>query len=187
MHARWQALFADLEAQADALTIAERAAEIEERIREAAAELSLQDRLRGQVGSSVRLSCAAAGHVMGRIVHVGRDWVLVEEQAGRQAVALLDAIHSAGGLGRLSAAPGSMSQVESRLGTRHMLRALVRDRASLRLHLRDGSVLDGTIDRLGSDFLELASHPVGEVRRRAAVRESILVRIGSLAVIRRDA
>lgn len=186
MHARWQALFADLEAQADALTVAERAAEIDDRIRAEAADLSLRDRLRGQVGSSVRLSCAAASHVSGRIEHVGRDWVLVEEQAGRQAVALLDAIHSVGQLGRLAAAPGSESRVESRLGTRHMLRALARDRAGLRIYLRDGSVLDGTIDRLGSDYLELASHPVGELRRRSAVRESILVRIGSIAVIRRD-
>ena len=187
MRARWQALFADLEAQSDALAIAERAAEIEDRVRSEARQLSLQDRLRGQVGAAVRLNCGAAIPVIGRIEHVGRDWLLIDESAGRQAIVLLAAVQSVSGVGRLAAAPGTMSRVESRLGVNHMLRALIRDRAGVRVHLRDGAVLDGTFDRLGADFVELASHPAGELRRRSAVRESVLVRVETLAVIRRDA
>ena len=69
------------------------------------AQLTLVDRLRAQVGSAVRVQCAAAIPVAGRISYVGREWILIDEGSGRQAVVLLAAIHSISQVGRLSSAP----------------------------------------------------------------------------------
>ena len=52
---RWAALFDDLEAQAEALEHAERAAELQERTRAEVAALSLLDRLRSALDVPLRL------------------------------------------------------------------------------------------------------------------------------------
>jgi hypothetical protein len=50
------------------------------------------------------------------------------------------------------------------------LRELARRREPVRVSLVDGTGCDGTIEAVGSDYLELAEHDLGEARRRAAVR-----------------
>jgi hypothetical protein len=50
------------------------------------------------------------------------------------------------------------------------LRELARRREPVRIELVDGTSVDGTIEAVGSDYLEVARHDPGEVRRRAAVR-----------------
>ena len=50
------------------------------------------------------------------------------------------------------------------------LRELARRREPVRVELVDGSSCDGTIESVGSDYLEVAEHDLGEARRRAAVR-----------------
>jgi hypothetical protein len=66
------------------------------------------------------------------------------------------------------------------------LRGIVRDRSVVRLHLRDGVILDGTVDRVGGDFLELAMHAAGELRRRKEVREVMVVALAAVVALRRD-
>jgi hypothetical protein len=66
------------------------------------------------------------------------------------------------------------------------MRGIARDRSVLRAHLADSTTVDGTIDRVGSDFLEFAVHAPGEVRRRAEVREVIVMALGTLVALRRD-
>lgn len=183
---RWDGLFADLEAQAAALETAERAAEVEERARIGVGELRLVDRLRAAIDVPLRFGCTGGVLVAGLLRRVGPDWVLVDEGAGREAISALGAVLSVSGLGRRSAPPMSGGVVASRLGLRHALRGLARDRSSLRIHLRDGSMLSGTLDRVGSDFVELAAHPAGETRRRADVREMLLLPVGNLVALRRD-
>jgi hypothetical protein len=183
---RWDGLFADLEAQAEALANAERGAEIEERTRAEAGQLSLVDRLRPALGMPIKLRCLGGATLAGQVRQVGAEWLLLDEGSGREAAVVLGSVTSVAGLGRLSAVPNTMSQVESRLGVRHLLRAIARDRSVLRAQLLDGTIVDGTLDRVGADFVEIAAHAPGEVRRRGEVREVLLLAIGAIAVLRRD-
>ena len=50
------------------------------------------------------------------------------------------------------------------------LRELARRREPVRVQLVDGTAVAGTIEAVGSDYLEVAEHDLGEARRRAAVR-----------------
>jgi hypothetical protein len=181
---RWDDLFADLEAQAAALATAERDAEVDELTRLETSRLQLVDRLRPAVGEQVKLRCSGGLVLSGRLGRVGADWLLLAEGAGREAIVATAAIISVAGLGRLSGPAGS--PLDTRLGLGHVLRTVARDRSGLRACLTDASVIDGTLDRVGLDFVEIAAHAPGEPRRRSDVREVLLVPIGSLAVLRRD-
>jgi hypothetical protein len=57
-----------------------------------------------------------------------------------------------------------------RYGFALALRELARRREPVRIELVDGASVDGTIEAVGSDYLEVARHDPGEARRRAAVR-----------------
>jgi hypothetical protein len=183
---RWEGLFEDLEAQAAALEIAERGAEIEERTRAETAQLTLVDRLRPAVGLGLKLRCHGALVLSGQVRHVSPEWLLLDEGDGREAFVSLASVTTVGGLGRLSAPPSTISEVESRLGMRHALRGIARDRSILRAHLADASTIDGTIDRVGADFVEIAVHAPGEVRRRGQVRDVLTVALAALVALRRD-
>lgn len=183
---RWDELFADLEARAQALSAAERAAEIEDRTRYEAGRIRLADRLRPAVGTAVLVRCLGSVLVTGKLRRAHREWLLVTEPAGNEALIACAAIVSVGGLGRLSEAPETERAVDARLGLRYALRSVVRDRSTLRLHLCDGATLDGTLDRVGADFVEIAVHAAGEPRRRAEVREVLTVPVNAVAAVRRQ-
>jgi hypothetical protein len=183
---RWEGLFADLEAQAEELEIAQRAAEIDERARAESGRIRLLDRLRPAVGLPVRLRCLGDA-VAGVVRRVGPDWVLVDEGSDRETVVATAALLSVSGLTQLSAVPDTESTVESRLGLRHVLRGIARDRSAVRITDRSGSTVDGTIDRLGADFMEVAEHAAGEARRWTDVRDVAVVPLAALAVVRRSA
>jgi len=118
---------------------------------------------------------------------VGPDWLLLRDDVGREAVVPLAALLGVRGLTRFSAAPGSGGVVASRLGLRHALRGIARDRSAVRLELVDGTSVDATIDRVGADFVEVAVHGAGEARRRQDVREVEVIPLAALAAVRRSA
>jgi hypothetical protein len=184
-HVRWDDLFADLDAQAEALEVAERAGEIDERTRIEIGALSLGDRLRVAVGSPVQVRLAGGLAVSGTLARVGVDWLLVDEEAGRETVLALAAVVTFGGLGRSAAAPGSEGAVHARLSFRSALRGIARDRSPVRLHLIDGTAVDTTLDRVGADFVDIALHASGELRRRGEVRGVRTVPIAAIVAIRR--
>lgn len=184
---RWDGLFADLEAQAAALEQAERGAEVAERTRGEVGALGLIERLRSATGLSLRLRLPAHLIVNGALIRVGPDWLLLDEDTGREIVVSIRAVLAVRGLARYSASPDTMPAVDSRLGIRHALRGIARDRSVVRVHLADGSTLDGTIDRVGADFAEIASHAAGEPRRRQEVRDVELVPLAALVAVRRTA
>jgi hypothetical protein len=183
---RWDALFADLEARAAALSAGERDAELADRTRSEVDRLRLVDRLRPAVGAQLRLSCTGGLALTGRLGRVHPEWLLLAEDGGREAVVALTAVTSISGLAALAAAPDTMSVVDSRLGLASALRGIARDRSPVRLHLSDGTVLDGTLDRAAADFVDVAVHPVGEVRRRSAVSQRLVVATDAVVALRRD-
>jgi hypothetical protein len=183
---RWDDLFSDLEAQASAISAAEQDGEVAERTRIETSQLSLYDRLGSALDTQIRLSCKGVSAFGGTLSQLGAHWLLVDEGAGREAIVATAAILSVTGVGRLSSAPGSGGQLSQRLGLGSALRGVARDRSPVRLHLIDGSILNGTLDRVGADFVEIAEHPAGEPRRRDEVRHTCVVAMKALSVIRRE-
>ena len=184
---RWDSLFADMEAQLHAAGQRGLESEANELARLNHAETSLGDRLRGQVGSGIRLTVSGGLQFTGALVHVGSSWLVLNERA-RSVLVPLPAIQLLEGLSRSSSV--EKSSVAKRLGMGSALRALARDRADVVLHLASGSAsrtVNGMIDRVGSDFFELAAVPSGEARRASNVRTVYAVpftAIGALASVR---
>lgn len=179
---RWTQLFADLESQADALAAAELDGEVAERTRIETGRLTFADRLRAAEGQLVELRCAGAGAVGGRLDRVGPDWLLVAEPAGPEVLVPLRSVLSVVGLGRRSTLAGPATVP---LGLRSLLRGVARDRASVRAVLLDGVPVDGTVDRVGADYLEVAEHPAGEPRRAGAVIRVRTIPLRGLGALRR--
>ena len=177
---RWEALFDDLEAQLDRERAAEHWAEVAERSRAEFGRIALADRLRAHVGRQLSVRLSNGDQVAGRVDDVAAEWVALTQAAG-QILVPLDAVTLVGGLSR-AVAP-EPSAVLRRLGLRHALRALARDRAPVRLTLSRGEVT-GTIDRVGADHIDLAEHPVGEARRPGAVRQVLTIRLATLLAVR---
>lgn len=181
---RWEDLFADLEGQLEASESAVAAADVAERARIGMARTRLTDRLRVARGAWLEVTVEGAGQVGGILRRVGPDWFLLELPTAATALVSLPAVLSLRGLPAPAAEPGSEGPVLSRLALGYALRALARDRSALVLTMRDGSQLSGTIDRVGTDFIDLAEHAIAEPRRRAAVSGLRTVPLGGLAVVR---
>jgi hypothetical protein len=181
---RWQQLFADLEGQLEEYETATERAEWPSRARLEIGAVPLADRLRGALGSVVSIHCGGAGQVAGRLVEVGSNWMLIEDEHARPCLVASDAVRAVGGLVRRTAATDEPGPVRARLDLRWALRALARNRAGVQLVLDDGLVLSGTVDRVGADYLELAEHPGDQQRRAESVRGVRAVVIGAVALVR---
>jgi len=188
---RWEALFADLDARAEALERLDRDLEISDRAQIETATIRLSERLAAGIWRQVRLRCAAGCLVNGRLIHVGPDWVLVDEGCGHEALVLLHAVLTVGGLSRhaqdAAGSVGRASTIAKRLGVRSALRRVAMDRSAVRIALADGMTIAGTIDRVGADFVDVAVHAAGELRRRDEVIESLVVGVPALVAVRRTA
>lgn len=181
---RWQQLFADLAAQFDEQETAAERAEWGSRARAEVGSVRLVDRLGGSLGTPVSLRCRGAGPVAGRLVEVGVDWLLLEDEQARPSLVAIAAVQAVGGLGRRTSISEESGSVWARLDLRRALRALARDRAAVQVVLDDGYVLSGTLDRVGADYVELAEHPADEPRRAGAVLGVRTVVIAAIAIVR---
>jgi len=180
---RWARLFADLEGQLQAEEAADHANEVASRTRYEVGQLTLVDRLRAAVGHPIRLTCAGAGELSGRLSDMGAGWLLLDEGLGREILVNLSTVAAVHGLGQFSKS-ASETVVTRRLDLRHAVRGLARDRSTLQVLLCSGDTLTGTIDRVGSDFAELAEHLPGEFRRPGEVRAVRVVALPAIAAVR---
>ena len=180
---RWKTLFDDLEGQWDAAEAAELAGEVSDRTRREQALLRMVDRLAPARGASLTVT-VRGGVVRGRLVDQGSDWLLLEEAGGHELLVPASGVLGLVGLDGRSASPGAQGPVAKRLGLAWALRGLARSRAGVALHLVDGSVATGTLDRVGADHLDLAEHGLGEARRPALVRQVRLVPLAALSHLR---
>jgi hypothetical protein len=170
---RWDDLFGDLEAQLDAAEAAAVDSEVADRTRRESAQLTLAERLGGSLGGRVGLHLLGAGRVDGRLVEVSAEWLLLTGEAGAggggQVLVPTSAVQAVTGLApttHRTAAPAGGQRV--RLGLGVALRAIARDRLPVVVLLTGGGTVEGTVERVGADFVELTEHPVGEVRPRRA-------------------
>jgi hypothetical protein len=191
---RWEQLFADLEAQFEELAEADRAAEVADRQRVEFSAIGLVARLGGSLGSPLRLRTSAGTAITGVLRRLGPDWLLVDEAPGREAVIPLAGVTMVEGLTSATGLP--LGEVSRRLTLRLALRGLVRDRAPVAVTLLGsqggpeagtGTEINGTIDRIGADFLELALHAAWEPRRAGSVRQVVLVPLGAVVFVRAQA
>lgn len=181
---RWEQLFADLEAQFAEQQPEDGMAALASRERAEHARLQLADRLRGTRGWSLTITCRGAAEVTGRLVEVGVDWLLLVDDLRREVLVATAAVSAVAGLGARTTVTGELGAVERRLDLRRALRGLARDRAPVQCILDDGSVLSGTVDRVGADFLELAEHAADEPRRRGSVIRVRAVVLSAVVLVR---
>jgi hypothetical protein len=177
---RWELLFADLEAFAEATERAAFEVDVADRARAERATLTLADRLRGHVGAVLTFRLLDGDRIRARLVDVGGDWVLVED--GASIVLPMAALGGVEGLSRMAATASGALARRATLGV--VLRRLARDRVPVRLGLLGGASITGTVDRVGADHLDLAQHAVDEIRRPGVVRGVVVVRLGAIAQVR---
>lgn len=181
---RWDALFNDMESQ---FAESERLAldtEINERARGEMVDAGLTDRLRGALGCRLAVHLACGDVIHGVLSHAGADALVLDEGQHQVLVPYAAAVRYVG-LGRFSVA--EPSPVRRALGLSHALRALARDRAELVVTLGHGAGavrLTGVIDRVGKDYLDLATFTPGEVRRAYQTGPVSVIPFAGLAAIR---
>ncbi|KRC34137.1 hypothetical protein ASE15_13155 [Oerskovia sp. Root22] len=151
MRVRWDLLFADLAAQLDAAEAADGVQTIAELTRAEQGTILLTDRLRAAVGALLDLHLVDGHRLAAEVRDVAPEWVLLAERS-RQHVVPLTAIASIHGLTRHAVAPTSRTEAGRSLGA--ALRALMRDRAPVRVRTRSGQV-DGRVARVGRDHLDV--------------------------------
>jgi hypothetical protein len=149
----------DLEQQAEALYDADRVDELADRSRSEYAGVTLVSRLMASLESELALDVLGVGPVVGALRRVGPDWCLLHG-AAQDWVVPLAAVKSVEGASERSVPEVAWSPV-SRLGLGSALRGLCETGAECRIHAVDGTVRDGRLLRVGSDFVEMT---VGEGR-----------------------
>lgn len=160
---RWERLFEDLEAQLAEEEAGELWAEVADRTRWETSQVGLAHRLRGSLGGPLVAWVPGTGPVRGQLGAVGADWMLVTEESGAEAVLPLAALVRVSGVGTRAEA-GDGNRVSERLRLGYMLRAISRDRSEVAVTLVDGSIVRGTIDRVGADHADVSERPGGHRR-----------------------
>ena len=177
--ARFDNLLAGILAEAEAADAAALDADIAEVERAVRAEARLLDRLRAQ--RRVALDIVGMGTLVGDVAVVGRDVVVLAADDGDWAVPIW------GIAAVIDPAPGVLvaQRPSERLGLTAIARSWARQRCSVRVVRINAVPLDGTLDAVGADHLDLAEHDPGEPRRPESVRRLATIPLGNVAAIRR--
>lgn len=162
----------DLEGQAAALYDAERAPELADRSRAEYQQVTLTSRLMASLELDLTLELEGVGAVSGRASRVGAGWCLLRgpSQDWLVRLAAVAAVHGASD----RSVPEVAWPASARLGFRAALRRLADDEEPCSLHLSDGRRHDGTLLRVGDDFVEVRAGEAGRV---------VLVALGHVAAV----
>lgn len=177
--ARVDALLAGIVAEADAAADAADDAEIIELERAARADRRLLGRFMD--AGAVRVEIVGGELVDARVVAVGRDVVVLTDETSDWAIPIWGVTAVVG----LGADPLRAVAKMERLGILAVARSWARERDVVRVHRVGAGPLDGTLDSVGADHVDLAEHDPGEPRRSAAVRRHVTVPVGAISAIRR--
>jgi hypothetical protein len=181
---RWDALFADLEAEVEADAEAERRSEVADRTRSEFGRLRLIDRLQpllAEPGRSIRLGVPGGEVVAGSVLSLGADWVLLSQQGSSECFVPLGGVQWVEGLGPASAEPGWEGKVGARLGLRLPLRRIARDRSAVAISLLDGQIRHGRLARVAADHVVLEAVEGGQ---RAG--GGVTIPLTAIALLRRS-
>lgn len=170
----WEAVLADLESTFEAERRAELVAHSAELAEAEAASIALSDRLRGAVGSQVRLTTRGGHGVHGLLVRCEQAFALVREGGGAQVLVPMGAVASVQGL--LGPAPALAGRRRVTLGS--ALRELARQGARLRLVLTGGEVVGRPV-RVGADYVDVVVAGGGGGRPRR-----VTVALAAVEVVR---
>ena len=159
---RWEALFADLEAEYDAAGSDEHDAEVRDRVRIEHARLTLADRLRAHVGATITVTTNGAGVIRGTLTDAEPGWLVLGD-----TLVPASAIREVGGLGPRASEPKPAPKRPLPLG--YALRALADSGDPVACTFTDGRTVRATIERVGADHVDIGGVAV-PFRRIAAIR-----------------
>jgi hypothetical protein len=150
------ALFDDLEGQAEALYDAERDPELADRSRAEYQQVTLASRLMASVEREVTLEIVGVGALSGVLGRVAAGWCLLSGGSGAAPdwIVPLTALSRVSGVSERSVPEVAWSPL-TKLSLGSALRRLAESGERCMLHLVDGARHDGTLRRVGQDFVEL--------------------------------
>jgi hypothetical protein len=192
---RWDRFFDDLEGQLASEWEAERAALDTEAERLRLSRVSLRERLTSLVdrernGTAPSFEVGGGTVVSAEVTAVGADWVALDGGRAGALVVPFSAIEAIGmpHADVLRSARPSLrrSALSDRMTLGFVVRDLVRRRVAVTVHLVQGRLLSGTIDRAGADHLDIALHDRGAPRRATEVTGHRIVPFGAVAWIGLD-
>ncbi|MGJ9405336.1 hypothetical protein ACHABQ_03305 [Nesterenkonia aurantiaca] len=182
---RWDALFADLEAQLEAAQTAEFDAALADASRLESSRLEFGERLRAHQDRPLVLQVVGGQRLQVRIMAVGADW-LAGTAAAHSVLVPLGGILAVDGMDR-AAARREPSATRRRLGITAPLRRLARDRAPVSAFGAEGVLASGLIAMAGRDFVEITPAPQDEpLRRGGGERSSRVIPLHAVAWFRSE-
>ena len=192
---RWERFFEDLEGQLDSEWEAERAALATEAERLRVSRIPLRERLvaLGKERRAVSLDLLDGTTLTGAVEAVGSDWAAIAGETSTRGLWLVP-LGSIAAIGLphadvLDSARRATvgTALRQRMDLGFLARDLARKRVPVTVQISGGRMLSGTIDRAGSDHLDLALHDAGAPRRADALLGHRLVAFEAIGWLRPDA
>lgn len=155
---RWEWLFSDLEAQADALERDELEVEVADRALIEQGSVVLMDRLRASVGLHLRCTVIGGQRWQGPLLGYGLDWLsLARSDLDGQASVLLPvaALTAVSGLDRRAVPLDAVGLVSRRVTIAMALRRLMDNEEFVGVHLHSAPAVAGRIVLVGRDYLDI--------------------------------
>jgi hypothetical protein len=147
------ALFEDLEQQAAGLQLVERDLEVADLTMAEYSRITLAERLHASLDHDLRVRLVGGRQISGRLARVGADWLLLVDGTAEWIVRT-GGVVSIAGLSPRSDNEETWSVID-RLSLQALLRRLSADSAACAVHLVDDQQLQGSIGRVGKDFVEV--------------------------------
>jgi hypothetical protein len=155
---RWERLWDDLSAQADAWDREDFDAEVDDRIRVEDAALTLMDRVRACAGRRLQVDVRGARRWDGTLVAHGSDWIALQPDAlaGHAPVIVPSgAVLTVRGLSSRAVPLAAVGPVAGRVSLAMILRRAAQGAHEVCLHLDDGRLVVGDVGRVGRDYLDV--------------------------------
>ncbi|WP_409483553.1 hypothetical protein [Arsenicicoccus dermatophilus] len=176
---RWDELFDDLEGRWAEEERAQELGSVPDRVRRDRGSTTILGRALAAEGRSLQAVLPGGEMLHGVLTDAGAGWLRLEAD-DRAQVVRTDAVRHLAGLPR-AARPGG------RVADRPVgaaVRDLARDRRAVRVHLTAGEVLEGMVQAVGHDHVDLALVPADVPARRGVAARLVTVPLDGIAAIR---